>query len=144
MNNLTKLRNWLKDNNIQIFVISCTDEFLSEYTAPYADRLKWISNFSGSAGTAIIMQKIAVIFVDGRYIVQAQEQVDENDFIIKHLKEFNGWLKKTEGIKKWKDLPVNAKIYINFIKKYCGVNICSISTSAKREDTILLKNPFSG
>ena len=40
------------------------------------------------------MQKIAVIFVDGRYIVQAQEQVDENDFIIKHLKEFNGWLKK--------------------------------------------------
>ena len=59
-------------------------------------------------------------------------------------KKFKGWLKNTQGIKKWKDLPANTKIYINFIKKYCGVNICSISTGAKREDTILLKNPFRG
>ena len=57
-------------------------------------------------------------------------------------KHFNGWLKNTKGIRKWKDLPNNAKKYINFIKKYCGVKISSISTSPKREDTILLENPF--
>ncbi len=57
-------------------------------------------------------------------------------------KRFNGWLKNTKGIKKWKDLPSNAKQYINFIKKYCRVKISSISTSPKREDTILLENPF--
>tara|TARA_Y100000590_G_scaffold311704_1_gene352236 strand:+ start:73 stop:1365 length:1293 start_codon:yes stop_codon:yes gene_type:complete len=57
-------------------------------------------------------------------------------------KKFNGWLKSTKGIKKWKDLPSNAKKYISFIKNYCGVEISSISTSPKREDTILLKNPF--
>jgi adenylosuccinate synthase len=58
-------------------------------------------------------------------------------------RKFNGWLKNTSGIKKWKDLPKNAQKYINFIKKYCGVEISSISTSPKREDTILLKNPFA-
>ena len=57
-------------------------------------------------------------------------------------KKFDGWLENTSGIKKWKDLPKNAKKYISFIKKYCGVNISSISTSPKREDTILLENPF--
>jgi len=57
-------------------------------------------------------------------------------------KKFNGWLKNTSGTKKWKDLPPNAKLYINFIKNYCGTKISSISTSPKREDTILLENPF--
>jgi adenylosuccinate synthase len=57
-------------------------------------------------------------------------------------KRFDGWLKNTKGIKKWKDLPKNAKKYINFIKNYCGVKMSSISTSPKREDTILLENPF--
>ena len=54
----------------------------------------------------------------------------------------NGWLKNTSGIKKLEDLPENARKYISFIKDYCGVKISSISTSPKREDTILLENPF--
>jgi len=57
-------------------------------------------------------------------------------------KKFNGWLHNTSGIKKWKDLPQNAKKYIKFISDYCGVKISSVSTSPKREDTILLENPF--
>jgi len=57
-------------------------------------------------------------------------------------KRFNGWLKNTRGIKKWNKLPKNAQKYIKFIKNYCGVKISSISTSPKREDTILLENPF--
>ena len=58
-------------------------------------------------------------------------------------KRLNGWLKNTKGIKKWKDLPGNAKKYVNFIRNYCGVKISSISTGPKREETILLENPFS-
>ena len=57
-------------------------------------------------------------------------------------KKFKGWLKNTSGTKKWDNLPKNAQLYINFIKNYCGVKISSISTSPKREDTILLENPF--
>ena len=58
-------------------------------------------------------------------------------------KRFDGWLKSTRGIKKWKDLPKNTRKYINFIEDYCGVKVSSISTSPKREDTILIHNPFS-
>ena len=58
-------------------------------------------------------------------------------------KKFNGWLKSTRGIKKWNKLPKNAQKYIKFIKDYCGVRLSSISTSPKREDTILLENPFN-
>ena len=57
-------------------------------------------------------------------------------------KKFNGWLKNTKGIKKWKDLPKNAQKYVTFIRDFCGVKISSISTSPKREDTILIKDPF--
>jgi len=67
----------------------------------------------------------------------------QNQLKVKPIyKRFDGWLKNTKGIKKWKDLPKNAQKYINFIKNYCGVKISSISTSPKREDTILLDNPF--
>ena len=67
----------------------------------------------------------------------------QNQIKVKPIyKKFKGWLQSTKGIKKWKDLPSNAKKYINFIKNYCGVEISSISTSPKREDTIMLKNPF--
>ena len=67
----------------------------------------------------------------------------QNQLKVKPIyKRFDGWLKNTKGIKKWKDLPKNAQKYVNFIKDYCGVKISSISTSPKREDTILLENPF--
>ena len=51
-------------------------------------------------------------------------------------------VKNYKRYKKWKDLPKNTQNYINFIRDYCGVKISSISTSPKREDTILLKDPF--
>ena len=57
-------------------------------------------------------------------------------------KKFKGWQTSTKGIKQWKYLPKNAQKYIKFIKSYCNVKISSISTSPKREDTILLENPF--
>ena len=76
MSNLAQLQQWLIKNNIDAFILIRTDEFLREFIAPYAERLNWISNFSGSAGKAIIMQTTAKIFVDGRYTVQAQEEVN--------------------------------------------------------------------
>ena len=58
--NLSKLQEYLIDNNIDLFLINRTDEFLNEYIAPYAERLNFITNFSGSAGRAIIGQTKAV------------------------------------------------------------------------------------
>ena len=67
-----------------------------------------------------------------------QDQLDVKPI----YKKMDGWVKNTIGIKKWKDLPENARKYVSFIENFCGVKISSISTSPKREDTILLENPF--
>ena len=58
-------------------------------------------------------------------------------------KKFEGWKTKTQGIKKFKDLPYNAKIYIEAIEEFVQTKISSISTSPEREDTILLIDPFN-
>ena len=53
------------------------DEFQGEYVAAYAERLKWLTGFGGSAGLAIVTLKKAAIFVDGRYTIQVRQQVDD-------------------------------------------------------------------
>ncbi len=72
--------------NIDGYVVPKNDEFFSEYALK--DRLKTISNFSGSAGFAIILKKKNYLFVDGRYTIQAQKESGRNFQIIeihKHL-----------------------------------------------------------
>ncbi len=58
-------------------------------------------------------------------------------------KKFEGWKSKTQGIKKFEDLPNNAKTYIKAIEEFIETKISSISTSPEREDTILLIDPFN-
>ena len=57
-------------------------------------------------------------------------------------KIFEGWKSSTKGIKKFDDLPDNAKIYINAVEEFVGAKIASISISPERNDTILIENPF--
>jgi Xaa-Pro aminopeptidase len=53
--------------------------------APYAERLRWLTGFSGSWGMAILMRDRGAIFVDGRYTIQVREQVDPDVFVPHHL-----------------------------------------------------------
>ena len=58
-------------------------------------------------------------------------------------KTFPGWKTSTQGIKNIEELPDKAKAYVYGIEDFVGAKISSISTSPKREDTILIENPFS-
>ena len=110
----------MKTNSIDLFLINRTDEFLSEYIAPYAERLQWISNFSGSAGRAAIFQDRATIFVDGRYTSQVHQQVDNQYFIIKHLQDYWSWLEK--NIKTKIEIGVDPFLVSNIeIKKFKNI-----------------------
>jgi len=107
---------------------------------------------SGTRGIAITKIDVLDEFKDlyiciayklnGKKIDYFPASLQDQNKIKPIYKKFNGWLTNTAGIKKWKNLPRNAQKYIRFIKDYCGVKISSISTSPKREDTILLENPF--
>jgi adenylosuccinate synthase len=59
-------------------------------------------------------------------------------------KTFKGWKSSTKGIKKFSDLPKNAKIYIKELERFIETKISSISTSPERNDTILIEDPFKG
>ena len=57
-------------------------------------------------------------------------------------RSFKGWNTSTQGIKKFNDLPKNAKDYIKALEKFIETKVASISTSPERKDTILIENPF--
>ena len=73
---LKLLKNLLKEHNLDGYVIPKNDEFFSEYSFP--NRLKFISNFSGSAGLSIVMNDKNLLFVDGRYTLQAKIECGKN------------------------------------------------------------------
>jgi adenylosuccinate synthase len=108
-----------------------------------------ISGTKGIALTKIdVLDEIKDLYIcvayklNGKKIDYFPSSLQDQTQVKPVYKKFNGWLANTSGIKKWNDLPKNTKKYIKFIKDYCGVKISSISTSPKREDTILLENPF--
>ena len=71
MNKFKKLFNKYK---IDGYIVPKNDEYFNEYVPEYKDRLKFISNFSGSAGFAILLKNKNYLFVDGRYTTQALNQ----------------------------------------------------------------------
>jgi Xaa-Pro aminopeptidase len=73
---LAALREQLKADRLDGFVVPLTDEHMSEYVGSYAQRLAWLTGFKGSAGAAVVLPEEAAIFTDGRYTLQVREQVD--------------------------------------------------------------------
>ena len=70
------LQGELKSRKLKGFLVPHSDEHQSEYLAPQFERLAWLTGFTGSAGNAVVLDKEAALFVDGRYILQARAQTD--------------------------------------------------------------------
>ena len=89
---LNNLKKKFKEFEIDGYVVPKNDEFFSEY--PATDRLKIISNFSGSAGYAVITNKKNYLFVDGRYTIQAKIESGKFFEIVDYSKIINSKLFK--------------------------------------------------
>ena len=83
------LRSELKKHGFDGYIIPSTDEYLSEYVPSYAKRLEYITGFSGSNGTGIILPEIVLFFTDGRYIEQCKVELDPNLFEVFDQKYIN-------------------------------------------------------
>jgi len=77
---VSALRAKFADLGIDGFLVPRADEYQGEYVPASAERLSWLTGFTGSAGMALITQREAVVFVDGRYVTQLAEQVDGSVF----------------------------------------------------------------
>ena len=82
---LGRLRAELKARKLTGLIVPRQDEFQGEYVAAYAERLHWLTGFSGSWGLAIVTLKKAAIFVDGRYTIQVRSQIDTKRITPQHL-----------------------------------------------------------
>ena len=84
---LAALRYEMTKCGIQGFLVPLSDAHQSEAPPQNAQRLSWLTGFSGSAGMAVVLEKQAAIFVDGRYTLQVRDQVDVVAFSPCHLSE---------------------------------------------------------
>src|ERR1700756_2391125 len=84
---LAALRQELARRGLSGFVVPQANRYQAEFTPPCEERLAWLTGFTGSAGAAVVLADRAALFVDGRYTLQAREQVDLSLFEIVHLVE---------------------------------------------------------
>ena len=97
-NNLKTLYSFLKKKKTDYYFVSTSDEFLNEYVPDYNMRLKWLTNFSGSNGYALVSEKKNFFFTDGRYLQQAKKELPKNFKIFDLNKE--NLIKFFAGLKK--------------------------------------------
>ncbi|PST22118.1 aminopeptidase P family protein [Mesorhizobium plurifarium] len=81
----TALRAALATLGADGFLVPRADEFQGEYVPRCSERLSWLTGFTGSAGIALVTQREAIVFVDGRYVTQLKEQVDGSVFTLGDL-----------------------------------------------------------
>lgn len=126
--NLKKLQQQLKKLKIAAFIVPSNDEFQSEFTPAYAQRLTWLTGFTGSAGTAVVLCNKAAFFTDGRYTLQAKTQVSD-DFEKYNIADKKPWQWLKENIKKenvigvdpWLHTKSNIKHYLEITDKILPV-----------------------
>ncbi len=89
---LHELRLLFPENQINGYIISTKDEYLSEYPPPYAKRLEYLTGFSGSNGLAVILENTVLFFTDGRYLTQCLKELDRDLFQIFDQKQLIDFL----------------------------------------------------
>jgi Xaa-Pro aminopeptidase len=115
---VARLRTEMARRGLDGFIVPRADEHQGEYVPRSAERLAWLTGFTGSAGTAVVLRDKAALVVDGRYTVQAAEQVDTSvitpvqlaetsveDWIAANLPEgailaYDPWLHTQDGLKR--------------------------------------------
>lgn len=75
MDKLKALQKFIEQRGLSALLVPRTDEFQGEYIAAYSQRLAWLTGFTGSSGFAVITKDKAAFFTDGRYILQAKDEV---------------------------------------------------------------------
>lgn len=109
LSRMKKLRDWMEEQGVHAMVIPSTDPHCGEYVPLHWEVRKWVSGFTGSAGTAVVTLNQAALWTDSRYFIQANEQLEGTGFML--MKER---IPGTPSLGEWlsSNLQENAKIAI--------------------------------
>lgn len=107
---LEKLRELMRNQHVDALIVMSADPHMSEYLPDYWKVRQWLSGFSGSVGTLVVTQKFAGLWADGRYWVQAEQQLAETGFQLQKLTS-----DETSTHLAWieKNLPTGSLISVN-------------------------------
>jgi Xaa-Pro aminopeptidase len=99
---IRRLRKEMSDKGIDAYIDPSSDPHMSEYVAAHWEGRKWLSGFTGSAGTLVITQDSCGLWTDGRYYVQAEKQLEGTGirlfkFGMEGVKSFTEWIADTLG-----------------------------------------------
>ena len=93
---VSALRAFMKEEGISAFITPSTDPHSGEYTPEHWESRKWISGFTGSAGTAVVTMDAGGVWTDSRYFLQAEEQLDGTGLVL-----FKDRMPETPSITEW-------------------------------------------
>lgn len=126
MNVMFQLKQILKKEEIDFFALSNSDEFFLEYLPESEKRIQYLTGFTGSNAHLIISQNSSKFFTDGRYILQANHELDLKEFEIFNIAEKSllSWLK--ENLLEGKKIAIDPKLvtinFVNALKKITQEN----------------------
>ena len=127
MTKLKELKKLFNKYNIDGYFIPKNDEFFNEYIPENKDKLKFISNFSGSYGFALILKDKNYLFVDGRYTLQAKIQSGKEFNIITIPKNLPTDILKNKKILIGFDPKLHTEIMLNRFFKKCKCKLIPIN-----------------
>ena len=118
---LQLLRNELKAMNIDAFYVGSGDAHQSEYVSDADERRQFISGFTGSAGTALILAESAYLWTDGRYFLQASNELSSDWTLMKSgqpgVLELNDWV--VQNMKSGQTVGVDPLLIPNGMASNC-------------------------
>lgn len=105
---IKKIRNILSEKNLDAILVNSTNEYLVEYNSLEENSRYKLTAFTGSTGDAIVTKDEILLFVDGRYHIQAENEVDKNFVTVVKLQQGETFLGKLKEI-----FPKNARLGLN-------------------------------
>lgn len=126
MNNLENLREVMRKENIDYYIIPSSDSHQSEYVAEHFKGREFISGFTGSAGVLVVGLKEAFLWTDGRYFIQAEKELNGSGILLMKMRTpgyptIEEWIK--ENIKSGQTLGFDGKLFsVNQYKGYLEIS----------------------
>lgn len=143
---LERFRQELRRAELTGFIVTRSDAHQSEICAPRDNCLEYISGFTGSAGLALVLQDKALVFVDGRYKLQANDEVDLGLYQVRHLHDepLDGYLREA-GRPDWRigfdPMLVNTDLYAKLRVAACLAGASLVPVKDDPFDRIWIDRP---
>lgn len=128
------LRAVMKENGVNSYIIPSSDNHMSEYVNDHFKCREWISGFTGSAGTVVITDKEAHLWVDGRYHIQGERQVAGTEYIVHKLGQPN-----VDNYIEWLGKSMQSGEVVAFNGKVVSVNTLNLLKDSLENNNVQVK-----